>query len=188
MDPLQRTFKMYPNFNCWVHCGQVLSVPTMYSPCAHQVYGSLSPVSTTRGTLITTRWRMLVPPRGSLRNSPSKTSWPQVTLLLVGNWNGSLWLFITRCRWIDAPRNGIVETTKVLGMRWLTPVGNWWVSLVLGYTTRWWMSKRPWVTQHLCLYHRHWLTFLIGSGGDEEVEWPDGHPAFSAWTDWEPWG
>ena len=44
MDPLQRTFKMYPNFNHWVHCGQVLSVPTMYSPCAHWVYGSLSPV------------------------------------------------------------------------------------------------------------------------------------------------
>ena len=46
MDPLWRTFKMYPIFNRWVHCGQVLSVPTMYSPCAHWVYGSLSPVST----------------------------------------------------------------------------------------------------------------------------------------------
>ena len=45
VDPLWRTFKMYPIFNCWVHCGQVLSVPTMYSPCAHWVYGSLSPVS-----------------------------------------------------------------------------------------------------------------------------------------------
>ena len=44
MDPLQRTFKIYPNFNHWVHCGQVLSVPTMYSPCAYWVYGSLSPV------------------------------------------------------------------------------------------------------------------------------------------------
>ena len=44
VDPLQRTFKMYPIFNHWVHCGQVLSVPTMYSPCAHWVYGSLSPV------------------------------------------------------------------------------------------------------------------------------------------------
>ena len=49
VDPLRRTFKMYPIFNCWVHCGQVLSVPTMYSPCAHQVYGSLSPV---RGSCI----------------------------------------------------------------------------------------------------------------------------------------
>ena len=46
VDPLQRTFKMYPIFNHWVHCGQVLSVPTMYSPCAHWLYGSLSPVST----------------------------------------------------------------------------------------------------------------------------------------------
>ena len=44
VDPLWRTFKMYPIFNHWVHCGQVLSVPTMYSPCAHWVYGSLSPV------------------------------------------------------------------------------------------------------------------------------------------------
>ena len=42
MDPLQRTFKIYPIFNSWVHCGQVLSVPTMYSPCSHWVYGSLS--------------------------------------------------------------------------------------------------------------------------------------------------
>ena len=40
---------MYPNFNCWVHCGQVLSVPTMYSPCAHWVYESLSPVNTGKG-------------------------------------------------------------------------------------------------------------------------------------------
>ena len=46
VDPLWRTFKMYPIFNHWVHCGQVLSVPTMYSPCAHWVYVSLSPVST----------------------------------------------------------------------------------------------------------------------------------------------
>ena len=38
---------MYPIFNRWVHCGQVLSVPTMYSPCVHWVYGSLSPVSLT---------------------------------------------------------------------------------------------------------------------------------------------
>ena len=45
VDPLQRTFKIYPIFNHWVHCGQVLSVPTMYSPCAHWVYGSLFPVS-----------------------------------------------------------------------------------------------------------------------------------------------
>ena len=44
VDPLQKTFKMYPIFNHWVHCGQVLSVPTMYSPCAHWVYASLSPV------------------------------------------------------------------------------------------------------------------------------------------------
>ena len=44
VDPLQRTFKMYPIFNHWVHCGQVLSVPTMYSPCAHWIYVSLSPV------------------------------------------------------------------------------------------------------------------------------------------------
>ena len=44
VDPLQRTFKMYPIFNRWVHCGQVLSVPTMYSPCAHWIYASLSPV------------------------------------------------------------------------------------------------------------------------------------------------
>ena len=52
VDPLQRTFKIYPIFNCWVHCGQVLSVPTMYSPCAHWVYGSLSPVPvlTAKGT------------------------------------------------------------------------------------------------------------------------------------------
>ena len=47
VDPLQRTFKIYPIFNHWVHCGQVLSVPTMYSPCAHWVYGSLSPVWST---------------------------------------------------------------------------------------------------------------------------------------------
>ena len=45
VDPLWRTFKMCPIFNHWVHCGQVLSVPTMYSPCAHWVYASLSPVS-----------------------------------------------------------------------------------------------------------------------------------------------
>ena len=44
VDPLWRTFKIYPIFNHWVHCGQVLSVPTMYSPCAHWVYVSLSPV------------------------------------------------------------------------------------------------------------------------------------------------
>ena len=44
VDPLWRTFKMYPIFNHWVHCGQVLSVPTMYLPCVHWVYGSLSPV------------------------------------------------------------------------------------------------------------------------------------------------
>ena len=44
VDPLWRTFKMYPIFNHWVHCGQVLSVPTMYSPCAHWIYASLSPV------------------------------------------------------------------------------------------------------------------------------------------------
>ena len=44
VDPLQRTFKIYPIFNSWVHCGQVLSVPTMYSHCTHWIYGSLSPV------------------------------------------------------------------------------------------------------------------------------------------------
>ena len=44
VDPVRRTFKMYPIFNHWVHCGQVLSVPTMYSPCAHWIYVSLSPV------------------------------------------------------------------------------------------------------------------------------------------------
>ena len=50
VDPLWRTFKMYPIFNHWVHCGQVLSVPTMYSPCAHWVYGSLSPVGVVLGS------------------------------------------------------------------------------------------------------------------------------------------
>ena len=50
VDPLRRTFKMYPIFNHWVHCGQVLSVPTMYSPCAHWVYGSLSPVGVVLGS------------------------------------------------------------------------------------------------------------------------------------------
>ena len=49
VDPSQRTFKMYLIFNCWVHCGQMLSVPTMYSPCTHWVYGSLSPVWRTNG-------------------------------------------------------------------------------------------------------------------------------------------
>ena len=47
VDPLWRTFKMYPIPNHWVHCGQVLSVPTMYSPCAHWIYVFLSPVSIT---------------------------------------------------------------------------------------------------------------------------------------------
>ena len=50
VDPLWRTFKMCPIFNHWVHCGQVLSVPIMYSPCAHWVYVSLSPVWREQGS------------------------------------------------------------------------------------------------------------------------------------------
>ena len=52
VDPLWRTFKIYPIFTHWVHCGQVLSVPTMYSPCAHWVYGSLSPVTSGPGSCV----------------------------------------------------------------------------------------------------------------------------------------
>ena len=36
---------MCPIFDCWVHCGQVLSVTTMCSICAHWVFTPLSPVS-----------------------------------------------------------------------------------------------------------------------------------------------
>ena len=43
--PLGETFKVHLFFNHWVHCGWALSVITVYSACAHWVYGSLSPVS-----------------------------------------------------------------------------------------------------------------------------------------------
>ena len=69
VDPLQRTFKIYPIFNCWVHCGQVLSVPIMYSLCAHWVYGSLFPVPNGEHA-----WRVLAV-QFSTTESVSSSAW-----------------------------------------------------------------------------------------------------------------